>query len=131
MKALSIRQPWAQLIATGRKDIENRKWSTKFRGEFLIHTGKVMTRDDWDDACDVCQHIGKSEHPIFKDQLNKGGFVGIAEIVDCVTEIDSPWFFGAYGFVIKNARPIDFIPYRGQLGFFNVEEKEIYDATRR
>lgn len=37
MKALSIKQPWASLIAQGIKDIENRTWKTKFRGRIFIH----------------------------------------------------------------------------------------------
>lgn len=37
MKALSIKQPWASLIAHGIKDIENRTWATKYRGKVLIH----------------------------------------------------------------------------------------------
>ena len=32
MKALSIQQPWAWLIAHGKKDVENRTWATAFRG---------------------------------------------------------------------------------------------------
>ena len=40
MKALSLKQPWAELILQGRKTIELRKWNTKFRGEFLIHASK-------------------------------------------------------------------------------------------
>ena len=34
---LSIRQPWAWLIAHGWKNIENRTWPTGYRGRFLIH----------------------------------------------------------------------------------------------
>ena len=37
MKALTIKQPWASLIAHGVKDIENRTWKTKYRGKILIH----------------------------------------------------------------------------------------------
>lgn len=37
MKALSIKQPWASLIAHGIKDIENRTWKTNFRGKIFIH----------------------------------------------------------------------------------------------
>ena len=60
MKALSIRQPWAWLIVrpdvadqatraqlrTWRciKDVENRTWSTGFRGRFLVHAGKTYTQ---------------------------------------------------------------------------------------
>lgn len=41
MKALTIRQPWASLIAVGAKSIETRSWPTKYRGELLIHAGLV------------------------------------------------------------------------------------------
>ena len=44
MKALSILQPWAWLIVHGPKDVENRTWSTPFRGEFLVHAGKGFDR---------------------------------------------------------------------------------------
>ena len=37
MRTLSIRNPWADLVAFGVKDVENRSWKTDYRGEFLIH----------------------------------------------------------------------------------------------
>ena len=40
MKALTIKQPYATLIAEGIKEYEFRTWKTKYRGEFLIHAGK-------------------------------------------------------------------------------------------
>lgn len=42
MKALSIWQPWAWLIAAGQKRIETRCWSTLYRGPLLIHAGKTQ-----------------------------------------------------------------------------------------
>lgn len=42
MKALSIKQPWASLIAHGIKDIENRTWRTHFRGKIYIHASGNM-----------------------------------------------------------------------------------------
>jgi hypothetical protein len=47
--------------------------------------------------------------------------VGQAEIVDVVTASRSPWFFGPLGFVLRKARPLSFMPYKGQLGFFEVD----------
>ncbi len=41
MKALSLKQPFTELILQGRKTIELRKWNTKFRGNFLIHSSKI------------------------------------------------------------------------------------------
>ena len=40
MKALSVKQPWASLIAVGAKTIECRSWPTKYRGELLIRSSK-------------------------------------------------------------------------------------------
>jgi len=37
---LSIKQPWAELIISGRKDVEVRSWATNYRGPLWIHTGK-------------------------------------------------------------------------------------------
>ena len=41
MKALSIKQPFAELILQGKKKIELRKWNTKFRGLFLVHSSLI------------------------------------------------------------------------------------------
>jgi activating signal cointegrator 1 len=42
VKALTIRQPWASLIAAGVKTIETRGWRTSYRGDILIHAGRTM-----------------------------------------------------------------------------------------
>jgi hypothetical protein len=41
-KCLSLKQPYSELIVSGRKTIELRKWNTKFRGQFLIHASKTI-----------------------------------------------------------------------------------------
>lgn len=116
--ALSIMQPWAGLIVHGLKDIENRSWPTRFRGPVLIHAGKKLDGDAQDD-------VDAFLHPVTGEQFDwdgvtfeRGGIVGVAEIVDCVTSSDSPWFVGEYGFVIRNARPLSFRTCLGALGFF-------------
>lgn len=40
MKALTLHQPWASLIAAGVKTIETRSWSTRYRGPLAVHAGK-------------------------------------------------------------------------------------------
>lgn len=40
MKALTLWQPWASLIAFGAKQIETRSWDTRYRGPLAIHAGK-------------------------------------------------------------------------------------------
>jgi hypothetical protein len=43
MKVISIRQPWAELIVRGKKDIENRTWNTCYRGPLAIHPPRRYT----------------------------------------------------------------------------------------
>lgn len=35
-KAISLKQPWANLVASGKKTIETRKWTTSYRGDLII-----------------------------------------------------------------------------------------------
>ena len=124
MKALSIRQPWAWLIINGGKNIENRDWPTRFRGRILVHASKGMTRDEWSDAWEFAQGTGASakaiEAGVTRDNILRGGIIGSVEIVDCVSYSSSPWFCGKFGFVLRDPRPMQFIPFKGQLGFFDV-----------
>jgi hypothetical protein len=113
----SIRQPWAFLIASGFKDIENRSWRTNFRGEFFIHAGKSFDSDGFRALEEWCEPEIRIQVP-YKNEFELGGIVGRARIVDCVEDSESDWFFGPYGFVIEDAQRMDFRPLRGQLGFF-------------
>ena len=45
MKCLSLKQPYAELVVSGKKTIELRKWNTKFRGEFLVHASKKISKE--------------------------------------------------------------------------------------
>ena len=114
MKALSIKQPWAWLIVNGVKDVENRSWPTRFRGVFAVHAGKVFDDKGYRWVKDFYQGLPRLS------EFEFGGIVGMAEVVDCVRSLESRWFFGPYGFVLRNARPMAFVPMRGQLGFFPV-----------
>lgn len=121
-RALSIMQPWAWLIVNRYKPIENRSWPTKFRGPVAIHAGLKI---DYECANDVQSCI----HPVTGrnaewDHFNvngkgTGGIVGVADVVDCVDASDSDWFVGRYGFILANQRPVEFIPCKGALGFFD------------
>lgn len=129
MRTLSIRQPWAWLILNAGKDIENRDWSTPYRGRILIHAGKGMTRDEYESAVDTTAHIDPAiTLPPFA-ALERGGIVGEVEIYGCVDNDHSPWFFGAYGFLLRNPRPLPFMPWRGQLGFFDVPQPAALDRV--
>lgn len=126
MKALTIKQPWASLIAAGAKDIENRDWQTKVRGIVAIHSSAKLEQSEIEDACDLMRgFIPKFSAARFKqDRLPTGVILGAVEIVGCVRQSDSPWFVGEYGFQLRNAvRFGNPIRCRGALGFWEVPEK--------
>ena len=122
MKALSIRQPWAWLIVNGYKDIENRTWSTDFRGRVYVHAGRKIISGDFPEQRYYIEQSGiflPEEPPL-------GAIVGEVTITDCVDTSSSPWFCGPYGFLLSSPLAYkDPIPYRGQLGLFQVEEDNL------
>ena len=72
MKALTLKQPWASLVANGDKKFEFRKWKTNYRGPVLIHAGCGFEKDS----------INK-----FDIDYPKSRFIAIADIIDCL-EVD-------------------------------------------
>ena len=114
--ALSIRQPWADAIIWHEKDIENRNWTTNFRGAVCIHAAKAWGRSEKDDL-EYIEQLLNIKLEVDKPEL--GGIIGTAEIIDCVADSESHWFSGKYGFVLANAKSVDFIPCKGALGFFD------------
>ncbi len=137
MKILSIRQPWAWMIIHLGKDIENRNWSTKVRGRVLVHasshrptcnellldareTALAALGDRYLDVMGrAAEATGLKGWDDFYRDVPRGGIIGSVDIVDCVQRSDSPWFFGSFGFVLRNPKPLPFIPLKAQLGFFD------------
>jgi hypothetical protein len=114
MKIISIRQPWASLIVSGVKDIENRTWPTRYRGPVLIQASQGA--DDIT-AGDIERRFGVS----MPAELPRGGIVGITEIVDCVRPHASAWYAaGHWGFVLANSRPLPFVRWKGALSLRDV-----------
>jgi predicted transcriptional regulator len=123
LKCLSISQPFADLIISGKKTIELRKWNTNFRGEFLIHAPIKIRIDD-------CRRLKITK------KLVTGAIIGKAELYDVKrynsskeVKKEQKFHFASknfqdktFGFKIKNAKPLRIpIPWKGQLGFFDVE----------
>lgn len=118
MKALSIRQPWAWLIIHGGKDFENRSWHTKYRGRFLVHAAKGMTNNEFTTALLYCLARGLPMPD--RSDMQRGGIIGSVELVDSVDHSDSPWYMGQKGFLLRDPKPLPFMPLKGQLQFFDV-----------
>lgn len=81
MKAITIKQPWATLIALGEKKFETRSWQTKYRGPLAIHAGKSIDKDACEDSWikGVLQEHGITS---YKD-LPTGAVLATVELVDC------------------------------------------------
>jgi hypothetical protein len=125
MRCLSIQHPWAYLISSGQKDIENREWTTCYRGPLLIHAGAKVDPTwfyrDGRVAEQMIAHYGVREMPATRAEYPLKAIIGMADLIDVVTESESRWFCGSYGFVLRNARAFkEPVPYRGQLGLFPV-----------
>jgi hypothetical protein len=129
MMVLSVPQPWAWLIVNGYKNIENRGWSTGFRGEILIHAGQRFEKQQMHEVSAVKERFPQIPLPLLTDRgptgYQTGGIIGIARVVDCVTSSISPWFKGPFGIVLKDARPVPFMPYHSELEFFEVPDGAI------
>lgn len=65
----------------------------------------------------------------FEDQ-QRGGIVGMVDIIDCVKSSPSPWYMGEVGFVLANARPLPFAPFKGALGFFEVPDSVVNEILK-
>jgi hypothetical protein len=78
MKALTICQPYAHLIAIGEKPIENRSWETPYRGTLAIHAGRSR---DWMTAGDAQRY----------PDLVFGAVVAVARLVACLAMSRSVW----------------------------------------
>ncbi len=96
MKALTLTQPWATLVALGAKTIETRSWSTTYRGPLAIHAGaglgpvggrvelfKLCEREPFLSAL-LPQYGHTHGHPVIDThRLPFGAIVAVAELVDC------------------------------------------------
>lgn len=136
MKALSLIQPWASLVAIGAKLYETRSWQTNYRGEIAIHASKNK------EALNLCL-----QQP-FVDVLFKrrtwdsavplGGIVAVVNVLGCAPaeQYDQPpysdmlgiyerafgdWSPGRYVWQLADIRLLpEPVPCRGALGIWNV-----------
>lgn len=134
IRVLSIRQPWAWLILNAGKDLENRKWKTKFRGRFLIHAAKGLTRNEYINCClwvidniEGGRELVRERMPNLEN-LERGGIIGEAKIVDCIEDTSDgkgrKWFMGPYAFVLKDIKKLPFKSMKGMLGLFTKDIKK-------
>lgn len=158
MKAISLWEPWASLIACGAKRFETRSWATSYRGTLLICASKgglpvgdlrmVLASLQFqgglapliglplDFACDTWEGVG-IEH------LQFGNAVAVCELVGCATSdslthkqigTDAPFGDftpGRFAWLLHDVRRLARpFPVKGRQGFFNVDDALVAEAVR-
>ena len=120
MKALSLKQPYAELVVSGKKIIELRKWNTKFRGKFLVHASKNIDKN-------AMKRFGFTELPV-------GCIIGSAVLKDVKIYRNSEEFdrdknfhlaseeYGNFGFVLEKPERLKKILCRGNLNFWEFDK---------
>ena len=137
VKALSLWQPHADLIALGHKTIETRSWPTRYRGQLLICAAKtwniqVRTSIDCYKDAAICQeNLAVQDALLPPDYTPRlGEAVALGELIDCIelkntdahikaSCVGSPE--GLFGFVLSNVVALEPFPVKGRQGFFDVD----------
>lgn len=132
MKVLSVQQPYAWMLVHNfaGKNIENRDWTTRYRGPLLIHAGQRFDPYalDW-----ICERLSEEEFaklPKHRRDYQLGGIVGIVRLKDVVTCSESKWFRGVYGWYFDRAMPLEFYSLKGDLGLFDIHP-EVMKAIKQ
>lgn len=124
MKALSIRQPWADLILHGKKTLELRNWLVNYRGPLAIHASQTVEET----ACRT--------HGIDPKKVSTGVVLGVVELKDIQTLDESTYYANGqehlstapfkaplFGWMLTNPKILDQpFPFTGHMGLFNVPD---------
>jgi hypothetical protein len=122
MKCLTIHQPWATLIMSGKRRFEVRTWSTSYRGPILIHAGLKVEHEE-------CERLN-IHNP------ETGCILGVAKLERVIHFTPTTWDTtrhlhlekgkmptpNAFGWeLIPLLRLSEPVPYSGKLGLFNAK----------
>lgn len=140
MKAITIKQPWATLIALGLKEFETRSWATKYRGSIAIHAGKSIDKEAYENFSNDLKAVGIENIK----QLPIGSVIATASLVEChkvikeypeqnTAEVAAFYIDGKeydYGFYepgryawqLSNVQAIGPVPAKGQLSLWNWDD---------
>lgn len=130
MKALSLTQPWATLVAIGAKRYETRSWNTNHRGPIAIHAAKGFPKD----CQQLCEYDPFDKYIASSRELPLGAIIAVA---DLVTVHRTEWVLsqirgtdeekfgdysaGRFAWFLNNVRKLPApIPCKGALGLWEV-----------
>lgn len=140
MKAITLHQPWATLIAIGEKRFETRSWATKYRGSLAVHAAKRIDIE----ACkrEPIKSV-LSEHSYTVDNLPTGAIIAMCHLNSCYeigevnvkqkeasfkwsdefiwgNEFDYGWYEdGRFAWELVDVKRVEPIPANGQQRIWN------------
>lgn len=124
MKAVSIKQPWANMIADGEKTIETRTWKTSYRGPLLIVSSKKP------DLTMLPQTSNRKLNALVMAEHGPYGYaVAVARLTGCrpmqpddTVATACCCYPGAIAWLLKDTRRIKPFPVKGSLGLYDVDD---------
>ena len=125
MRALTIWQPWGDGIVQGWKPLENRDWPPPKSavGEWIaIHAGKHLDVEGEPGFREMLAEAHPDVKPPAFRSLPLGAIIGVAHLVGCVEDSDSPWFVGDFGWLFSEAVAVEPLPCKGMQGLWTVPE---------
>lgn len=139
MKALTLHQPYASLIAIGYKQYETRSRRTHYRGKLLITSAKKDTKQQREVWERISNHIGIETS---WEALPKGKAILVCDLAGCwqmepksinkqreIELLVGNWIPGYWAYRLENAKAIaDPFPVQGKQGFFNVNDSLLRDV---
>ncbi|MDO8500185.1 MAG: ASCH domain-containing protein [bacterium] len=132
MKAISIHQPWADLITNGKRPLEVRKWKTHYRGPLIIHASLTVEKEE-------CSRLVVTPSAT-------GALIGVVELQSVLILSEKDWEdlrplhletgprpYGnkTFGWVLRRPRKfVKPIPFRGSLCFFTIPDSILAEALK-
>ena len=83
MKAITLWQPWASLLACGAKQFETRSWATSYRGPIAIHAAAKKPSTIWEAITGIIDAVRAALGIIDPDGLPRGAVIATADLVGC------------------------------------------------
>ncbi len=130
MKALSLTQPYAELIKNGTKTIETRSWKTDYRGLIYIHASSTRISKESRNNAELMKYVAGAE-------LDYGKIICSCDLIDCIKMTDDYikeikkdsgeyvsgiFSRGRYAWVFENIKVLkDPIEIKGHLGLWNFQ----------
>lgn len=140
MKAITIHQPYASLIAMGLKQYETRHWETRYRGKIAIHAGK---KNLCVSPFQTTHLFGTMSKPVYEKlqpvilegrDLPVGAIVAIADLTDCIKmsekvicsmpELEQKvghWDINRFAWKLENVQAIEPTAWKGAQGLWECD----------